>query len=621
MDTPPDGPTDPHLGRRLDGRYLLVEVIARGGMATVYLAEDTRLDRPVAVKLMHPSLAADPDFVARFTREARAAARLSTPEVVAIHDYGTDPTSGLGYLVMEHVRGTTLRHLLEERGALPPARAVSLVEPVLVALAAAHRAGLVHRDVKPENVLLGDDGRVKVADFGLARAVETSTLTLTTGLLIGTAAYLAPEQVQTGRADARSDVYATGVMLFELLTGAPPYAGETPLSVAVQHLQHDVPAPSTVVPGVPADLDALVVSATRREPDLRPVDAGAFLADLRRLHSDRATAGDTTVVRRAGPQPTAVVPMPLVGSGAAGGVAPTSGAPRRRRRGLVIGLVLLLLAVAALGGGYYLGEGRYTHAPSVLELSRQQVLARVSRAGLTARFGPTRHDEQVAAGLVLSQDPRPNARLRKHSALTVVLSSGPDRRPVPRLAGSTLTAASAALRAAGLVPGATTLVYSSSVPTGQVVRSDPTAGARLTPGSAVALVLSRGIEQLPVPDVRGRARERAVATLERAGFVTSSALVFSDTVTAGDVVDQSPARGTAPRGSTVTLQVSKGPDLVEVPDVRGDSPAKAEKTLTDAGFVAVRVDGPFSFGIATYNTDPGHGKKVRRGSTVRYFVS
>ncbi|MBC7679634.1 MAG: serine/threonine protein kinase, partial [Pseudorhodobacter sp.] len=222
MDTTVVGPTDPLVGRLLDDRYRIDHVIARGGMATVYQATDTRLDRTVAVKVMHRALADDPDFDARFPREPRAAARLSTPEVVAVHDQGTDPETGLAYLVMEHVRGTTLRHLLEQRGALSPARAVSLLEPVLVALAAAHAAGLVHRDVKPENVLLGDDGRDKVADFGLARSVETSTLTATTGLLIGTVASLAPEQVEPGRADARSDVYAAGILLFELLTGDPP---------------------------------------------------------------------------------------------------------------------------------------------------------------------------------------------------------------------------------------------------------------------------------------------------------------------------------------------------------------------------------------------------------------
>ena len=608
MDTTVVGPTDPLVGRLLDARYRLDDVIARGGMATVYRATDTRLDRTVAVKVMHRALADDPDFVARFTREARAAARLSTPEVVAVHDQGTDPETGLAYLVMEHVRGTTLRHLLEQRGALSPARAVSLLEPVLVALAAAHTAGLVHRDVKPENVLLGDDGRVKVADFGLARAVETSTLTATTGLLIGTVAYLAPEQVESGRADARSDVYAAGILLFELLTGDPPYVGQTPLSVAVQHLNSDVPAPSSLVEGVPAALDALVVRATRRDPARRPADAGAFLDELRAVKHDLPVE---PALRRSTPRPTEVVALP---------VAQAPRPRRRHRRGLLALLVLVLLAGAALGGGYYLGTGRYTHAPSVLELTRPQAQARLTAAGLTVRVGASRHDERIATGLVLSQQPAPNARLRKDAAVTVVLSSGPDRRVVPTVTGTALSVATSALRQADLVLGQVSRAYSSSVPTGDVLSSDPVAGARLKPGTAVALVVSRGVQQVSVPDVRSRSRGDAVALVQRTGLRASTLDVFSDTVPAGTVVDQAPSGGLAPLGSTVALQVSKGPDVVEVPDVRGDRPGTAERKLREAGLVGVRVDGPFSTGSVVYNTDPGPGSRVRRGSRVRFFV-
>ncbi|MCW2666673.1 MAG: spk, partial [Frankiales bacterium] len=290
MDAPTRPTADPLVGRLLDGRYRLEETVARGGMATVYTATDTRLDRTVAVKVMHRALADDPEFVARFTREAKAAARLSSPEVVAVHDQGTDPDSGLAYLVMEHIRGGTLRDLVREQGAQSPARAVALMRPVLRALAAAHAAGLVHRDVKPENVLLGDDGRIKVADFGLARAIEASTLTATTGLLLGTAAYLSPEQVQHGAVDTRSDVYAAGVVLWELLTGTPPYGGDSAISLAYRHVHEDVPPPSTVVAGIPRALDELVVRATRREPSARPVDAGAFLAELDAVAADLPVA-------------------------------------------------------------------------------------------------------------------------------------------------------------------------------------------------------------------------------------------------------------------------------------------------------------------------------------------
>src|SRR3954470_7427181 len=270
--------SDPVVDRLLDGRYAVHHRLARGGMASVYLATDVRLDRRVAVKVMHPGLAADPEFVARFNREARAAAALSHPDVVAVYDQGTD--QGDVFLVMEYVDGQTLRAVLRDRGRLTPAEVLAVMDHVLAALAAAHRAGLVHRDVKPENVLVTADGRVKVADFGLARAIAGATVTTDDGTLLGTAAYLAPEQVRDGVADARSDVYSAGVLLFELLTGTPPFAADTALALAYRHVTDEVPAPSTRAEGIPPELDALVLAATAREPEQRPVDARALHASL-----------------------------------------------------------------------------------------------------------------------------------------------------------------------------------------------------------------------------------------------------------------------------------------------------------------------------------------------------
>ncbi|MCW2607083.1 MAG: spk, partial [Frankiales bacterium] len=337
MDSPATTSADPLVGRLLEGRYRLDATLARGGMATVYAATDTRLDREVAVKVMHRALADDPEFVARFTREAKAAARLSSAEVVSVYDQGTDDATGLAYLVMEHVRGGTLRDLLRAQGAQSPARAVALVEPVLRALAAAHAAGLVHRDVKPENVLLADDGRIKVADFGLARAVEASTLTVTTGLMMGTAAYMAPEQVDTGHADPRSDVYAAGVVLWELLTGTPPYTGDNHVRVAYRHVHEDVPAPSTVAAGLPPALDELVVRATRREPSARPVDAGAFLAELRAVREGLPVVPAQAVHPTTVATPTMVVPRPVP-------PPPHRRTSRTSRRGRLVGLLVALAA-------------------------------------------------------------------------------------------------------------------------------------------------------------------------------------------------------------------------------------------------------------------------------------
>src|SRR3954452_13211692 len=270
--------SDPVVDRLLDGRYAVEARLARGGMASVSLATDVRLERRVAVKVMHSALAEDPEFVARFNREARAAARLSHPDAVSVYDQGTD--GGHVFLVMEYVAGSPLRQVLRERGRLSPAEAVAVMDHVLAALGAAHTAGLVHRDVKPENVLVTPDGRVKVADFGLARAAAGATVTAATGPLIGTAAYLAPEQVRDGTSDARSDVYAAGVMLFELLTGRQPFSGDSAVSVAYRHVNEDVPEPSSVVAGIPGELDALVMAATARDPFDRPSDARALHASL-----------------------------------------------------------------------------------------------------------------------------------------------------------------------------------------------------------------------------------------------------------------------------------------------------------------------------------------------------
>ncbi|MFN2517854.1 MAG: protein kinase, partial [Jatrophihabitantaceae bacterium] len=282
--------TDPLVGRTLEGRYRILDRIARGGMSTVYSAVDERLDRLVAVKVMSSALSADPAFSDRFTREARAAARLSHLNAVSVYDQGLDKsTAGHHvFLVMELVDGRTLRELIRERGRLSPAEAVSIMEPVLSALSAAHRAGLVHRDIKPENILLSREGIVKVADFGLARAVESDPSATRTGLMMGTVAYCAPEQISRGRADQRSDVYSCGIMLFELLTGRPPYHGESAMSVAYQHVHSRVPAPSFRVKGIPSEIDELVVSATDRDPAGRPMDAGAFLAELADVRTDLA---------------------------------------------------------------------------------------------------------------------------------------------------------------------------------------------------------------------------------------------------------------------------------------------------------------------------------------------
>jgi beta-lactam-binding protein with PASTA domain/tRNA A-37 threonylcarbamoyl transferase component Bud32 len=599
--------TDPLVGALLDGRYRVQGRVARGGMATVYTAVDIRLDRKVAVKVMHPALADDEAFVARFIREARAAARLSHPNVVPVYDQGAD--AGSVFLVMEYVAGRTLRDLLHEHGRLSPGQALDVLEPVLAALEAAHLAGLVHRDVKPENVLLADDGRIKVADFGLARAVEAANLTATAGLLMGTVGYLAPEQVERGGSDPRSDVYAAGILLYELLTGAPPYVGETALAVAYRHVHEDVPPPSAVVPSVPPALDALVRRATRRDPADRFPSASAFRASLLRAGGGRGR--DDVVDLR----DTAVVPLVDSAGGRAGGSVAVA-APRRRRGRQVAAAVLALLVAVAAGAGWWFGAGRYTSVPALVKLPGAAAVAKVEQAGLAARFAPEVFSSTVPAGAVVEESPGAGRRLVRGQPVTLALSKGPESYAVPQLASAGLAAATARLAELKLRAVKGPAEY-STVPVGSVVRTSPQAGTTLAPGSDVTLVLSRGPRPVAVPPVTGRDVREATALLRTAGLQVATTEAYSDTV-AKDLVIAADRRTAVP-GSTVTLQVSRGPQLFAVPDQRDVPVRKARATLIAAGFRVEVISVPFGPGRVLAQSPPGNSMAAH-GTTVTLSV-
>jgi serine/threonine-protein kinase len=660
----------------LDRRYQVGARIARGGMATVYEAVDTRLDRSVALKIMHSALAEDQDFVTRFIREAKSAARLSHPNVVAVFDQGTD--GGYVFLVMEHVAGGNLRDLLRGHGRLSPRQAFDVLEPVLAALGAAHQAGLVHRDVKPENVLLADDGRVKVADFGLARAVSTTTSHASTaGMLIGTVAYLSPEQVSRGVADPRSDVYAAGILLFEMLTGSQPHDGDSPISVAYKHVHDDVPAPSSRVPGLAAEIDELVALATDRDPDQRPEDANRFLAEalrIRRSLPDEALDASTpTLPGAGGGDPTLVVPMPVVPSVAVAadrangqadvhdgetGVYPrpgsihdgetgvysraelsgahiapdipggsngsdgsdgsdSSGGTRRRRRwpAVLLGTVLVVAGVVGFGAWWATaGPGAYTHVPPVIGSSQDAAVEALGAAGLDVEVAQT-FNEVVAAGEVISTDPRPNARIANGGDVTVEVSRGPERFEVPALAGSTVSAAAAALAEVELRLAEGEPAFSDTVPAGEIISQDPAAGEALRRDDAVEVVVSRGVEPIEVPAVEGLPLQEAQAALEERRFVVD--VTGEDTsrqVPAGAVISQNPTGGTLPKGSTVQLVVSSGPPLVAVPDVRDRKVEDARAVLEESGF-AVEVRGTQILD-RVFAQSPGAGERVPVGSTI-----
>jgi serine/threonine-protein kinase len=630
---------DPLVGQVLDGRYRVDARIAVGGMATVYRAVDTRLDRVLALKVMHPTLAADGSFVERFIREAKSVARLDHPNVVQVFDQGAD--GSYVYLAMEYVAGCTLRDVLRERGALQPRAALDILEPVLAALGAAHRAGFVHRDMKPENVLIGDDGRVKVADFGLVRAVDT--VTNTTGTVLGTVSYLAPEQIEHGTADPRVDVYACGVMLHEMLTGAKPHHGDSPAQVLYRHLNEDVPPPSAAVPGLSVELDDLVASATARAPELRPQDAVALLGQVLQARSaltdeqlDAVPPQAVAVGHDNAEDRTSVVPRLLparpVGEDEEAVPdrtlnrtsrlpTPTPEPPRRParpRRGLLALLVAVLVAFGVGTGVWYINSGQFTKVPPLLAKTQAEARARLKEAGLEVGHVEHAYSDTVKRGTVISTDPAAGARIRSHDSVTLTISDGPETVRVPDVKGAALDAAQERLKKAGLVPGMVTQAFSEDVPKGFVIGTDPNAGTERHGGSAIALTVSKG-KPVDVPDVTGESLDDATSQLQDAGLQVK---IADNQVTseydAGKVAQQSPDGGKqAGQGDTVTLTISKGRPMVEVPDVVGQSVDDAKKALEAAGFQVKEDRGLLGlFGDTVKSQSVKAGDKAQQGSTI-----
>lgn len=656
--------TDSLLGRVVDSRYEIRSRVARGGMATVYLAHDNRLDRAVALKVMHAHLADSPDFVARFRREARAAARLSTPGAVAVYDQGT--IDGVAYLVMEYIDGPHLRDLINA-GPLAVKEALGLIAQVLRPLAAAHRAGLIHRDIKPENVLLPLDGSAaKVADFGLARAMTESTQT-STGNILGTVAYLAPELITKGTALPQADIYAVGIMLHELLTGRLPLMADTPINIAYRNVHEDVPTPSTLFPGLDPSIDDLVARMTARDLNHRLATADDALTALRstvetlreeqltarRDHSPAEIRSQRELVAlalqaRAGLSPEAIaeeggsrtVSFPIGSIGPQGTqtiAAPTpspslpttqlgSEKTSRMSRRVVLGsaAAVVLLGGASAGGWYFfVGPGRRVPVPEIAGMSAEQARAAIQAAELVWGEERTEYSDDVPSGSVITSSPAPGSRARVGSAVTVTISAGIEQKLVPNVSGMSVNEARAALQDAGLDLGEQTQEYHDSVPNGQVIDSTPAAGASVNHDSAVAVRVSRGREPVTVPDVTNQTREEATAALGGVGLrISETTEEYSDSVEQGRVISTAPSASTTGvyRGDQVTIVVSRGPEMVEVPHVVSMQEAQAIAALEAAGLqVSVnRVLGGF-FGTAR-STDPAAGTQVRKGSTVTLSV-
>jgi beta-lactam-binding protein with PASTA domain/tRNA A-37 threonylcarbamoyl transferase component Bud32 len=597
---------DPLIGRLVDGRYRVRARIARGGMATVYVATDLRLERRIALKVMHGHLSDDTVFQSRFIQEARAAARLADPHVVNVFDQGQD--GDMAYLVMEYLPGITLRELLREQRRLTIPQTVTIMDAILSGLAAAHRAGIVHRDVKPENVLLAEDGRIKIGDFGLARA--TTANTATGAQLLGTIAYLAPELVTRGMADARSDIYSLGIMLYEMLVGEQPYKGEQPMQIAFQHATDSVPRPSVKNPGVPEQLDELVLWATEKSPDDRPTDAQVMLERLREIERELGIAPQVArtlsagIIREevAGDSGDLTQVLPAAMTGPTTAVDDVDNATRLRtatkrrsvKGGWLLALVLLLAALAGgLGWWFGSGPGSQVMVADVATLTFEQAQQRLAEDSLVA-VAENVYDLDVAPGLAVGTDPPAGSRLDKNATVAVLISQGPQPQTVQALAGTTAADARGILQAINLTVSDPDQEYFTDEPEGTVIGVsvtpraggepvDCTQGCNALEGDTATLSVSVG----PVPDVYGQSVDAATAALAEKGLsVAGTADEFRDDLEAGLVVyiAERDGGGNWRPGESVTLVVSAGPPLFPVPNVVGLTRDQAKAALTDAGF-------------------------------------
>ncbi len=642
------GSTDALIGRLIDGRYQVRSRIARGGMATVYLATDLRLERKVAIKVMHGHLSDDVAFRDRFIQEARSAARLAHPNVVNVFDQGQD--SDMAYLVMEYLPGITLRDLLQDHGRLTTDQTLDILEAVLAGLSAAHKAGIVHRDLKPENVLLADDGRIKIGDFGLARAVSANTAT--GAALLGTIAYLSPELVTRGIADARSDIYAVGIMSYEMLTGKQPFVGEQPMQIAYQHANDTVPAPSGENPRVPDELDELVLWATARDADERPRDARALLNEVIAVRSrlDAEANGTPTISQRTMVMPPAAAPLPPRGdtsetqilrpvrrpaAAAPAGAVDTLAEKTRKRRGRGGWIAALIIVLVALGGGagWYFGVGPGAHAtvPNVANDSLAAATSALKQAGFEPLATTTsQYDPVVAVNNVSGTSPAIGASIAKGSKITIILSKGPASIALPSLTGLTEADAKSAITRAGFLVGSPIIrQFDPKVDKGLVVDYLGSDGTSLISQSTysekrpITLVVSAG----PLPDVANLSVDAAEAKLVKAGLTGQpGSEVYNATVPQGDVVQIDPQTNAAGVGRVfrvgdtqpVLLITSRGPQMVQVPNVVGDSWDVAKAALTAAGFMLTYNHSAdiLPSAVTVTGTDPSAGNSIPKGSTV-----
>ena len=617
--------------RVLGNRYEITKAIARGGMARVYLARDRSLDRPVAVKELVPEFAADESFVERFRREAQAAANLTHPNIVGVYDWGTQDNTY--FIIMEYVDGPVLSKVLRDEGPLHPRRAAELASEVAAALGFAHSRGVVHRDVKPGNVILTSSGQAKVTDFGIARAMSAPEENLTqAGSVMGTATYFSPEQAQGLPVDQRSDLYSLGVVLFEMVTGRTPFTGETPLAIAYKHVQDQPPAPSTLVSGLPAGLEAVIMKLLRKRPEDRYANAEDLRADLRRFLNGQATLAEQERAAAVGTPTSAVAATAGAAAVAADPVPVAAPDPEpveeeTSRTGMYLGILVVLLVILAGVLFWFarsLGDGGKVEVPPVIGLTKDEATSQLNELGFKV-LASEEPSDTIEAGRVLSQNPGPGTKADKAATVKISVSTGVEKIDVPDVVGKTQEEAVNALTAAGLKSRITT-AEDPNAAEGTVATQQPAAGEKVLKDAEITITVSKGKGEEIVPDVEGQTLAEAQQALQAAGFrIGGPKKASSGTVPAGEVISTDPAGGSSvKKGSVVTITVSTGVQQVTVPSVIGQQEATATNTLSAKGFDVNVVTTPVTpasgkVGRVTVQT-PAGGVTAPSGSTVTITV-
>lgn len=624
-------------GELIDNRYLLQRLIASGGMATIYAGMDTRLDRPVAVKIMHAHLANDEAFVSRFIKEAKATAALSHPNIVSIQDQGWNEGGPPAvFLVMELVEGSTLRDFLNQQGSVSIEQMFQLMSPVLSALAAAHKIGIIHRDIKPENILISKDGRVKVADFGLARNMAIGqTMTVESSVVLGSVSYLSPEQVQRGVADARSDIYAVGIVLFEMLTGGKPYEGETPIQIAYRHVNDRIPALQSIKSDIPISISELVYAATAPNPDHRPKDAEELLSKFREIQAqidpkkrqmslelDLPPSIAKKVVKRG---------KVSVGSALEGLKEKTSqlistkpikvskpedsiGTKKRKvsKRVKRNRIIALLLLVGMIFGGFKLLSIGKISVPSLVGMNQTEANKSLESLGLDLEIIEEVFSEDIPKGRIIASKPGGGGKISPDEKVGLIISKGQERILVPQLKGLTPDVASAQLSTLGLTVGEINESFDMQIAAGYVISTDPKESSAVKRKAIVNLIVSKGIEQISLQSYVGKGGEQALSELTDMGFDVDAAYKFSDSVFKGQVISQSPEKlESIGKGSKIELIISKGPEFVFVPNILGKNKNDASLDLENLG-LRVKIKGSGKVN----NISPAIGTKVKQGAII-----